>query len=161
MLNTSPTVLNSFIDNINIFNFICDIDMLCYNNCYLLHLWDWRLLARAQTQKFQSWMWCWDWPRLKPRSFDLEYVIPAIDQATKLVCNSKSSMIDSLCVKIEIPLIGIPENLPWFLHPFTWRTFSFSSDCQGRHAMQIKCLQLVEWLVYLMGCFQNCVFSFP
>lgn len=76
-------------------------------------------MARAQTQKFQSWMWCWDWPRLKPRSFDLEYVIPAIDQATKLVCNSKSSMIDSLCVKMEIPLIGIPESLPWFLHPFT------------------------------------------
>ena len=93
--------------------------MLCYNNCYLLRLWDWRLLARAQTQKFQSWMWCWDWPRFKPRSFNLEYVIPAIDQATKLVCNSKSSMIDSLCVKMEIPLIGIPENLPWFLHPFT------------------------------------------
>ena len=68
------------------------------------------------------------WPGLKPRSFSLECgaetgqgsnlevlilnVIPAIDQATKLVCNSKSSMIDSLCVKMEIPLIGIPKNLP-------------------------------------------------
>ena len=86
--------------------------MLCYNNCYLLRL---RLKTLGQGSN----------PevsvlnvvlrlaiRLKPKSFDLEYVIPAIDQATKLVCYSKSSMIDSLCVKMEIPLIGIPKNLP-------------------------------------------------
>lgn len=38
LLNTSPKVLYGFIDNSNIFNFIGDIDMLCYNNCYLLRL---------------------------------------------------------------------------------------------------------------------------
>lgn len=117
------------------------------------------------------------WPGLKPRSFSLECGAETGQGSNLevLILNmSYQPLIRPLNKSVILKVVWLTPyvskwRFPWlvFLKVFHDSsihlpcTFSFSSDCQGRHVMRIKCLQLVEWLVYLMGCFQNCVFSFP